>query len=40
MRPPDHHYDFFLSRRGSVATVAWEVEDEFRERGTMCPFRR
>jgi hypothetical protein len=23
----DQRYDFFLSRRGSVATVAWEVAD-------------
>ena len=30
---PDEHYDFFLSRRGSVAAVAREVTDVLTEKG-------
>jgi hypothetical protein len=30
---PDHRYDFFLSRRGSVAAVAREVADVLTEKG-------
>jgi hypothetical protein len=30
---PDQRYDFFLSRRGSVAAVAREVADVLTEKG-------
>jgi hypothetical protein len=31
--PPGERYDFFLSRRGSVATIAQEVTDVLKENG-------
>jgi hypothetical protein len=30
---PDERYDFFLSRRGSVAAIAQEVADVLKEKG-------
>jgi hypothetical protein len=30
---PDERYDFFLSRRGSVATIAQEVTDVLKDNG-------
>jgi len=32
-RSPGEHYDFFLSRRGSVAAIAQEVTDVLTEKG-------
>ena len=40
MTPSDQRYDFFLSRRGSIAAVAREVEAVLKERGYEGPLYR